>query len=197
MELPSQDSQPQMSRAGLILALYGGLSVVAILVAAGRDDLDIYHIGEARSSAWLLLSPAIGLAVGLLVVLLSRLAVTRFAWARMLHRDFRGLLGPLSLKEIAILAAASSVGEELLFRGALQPWIGLWPSAIVFAMLHVGPGQRFVRFLPWTISALAMGVVFGYLFVWTGNLGGAIVAHFTINYLNLQHITRTELPPAD
>src|SRR5437660_237853 len=76
-------------------------------------------------------------------------------------------------------------GEALLFRGALLPWFGPWWQAVVFALLHVGPGKRF---LPWTLSALAMGLAFGGLAVWTGNLGAPIAAHFMINFLNLRFI---------
>ncbi len=174
------------------MALYGALALVAVLVSAGRDDVDIYRIEGTSTGILLLLSPLIGIALGLGVVLLSRFAVHRFEWGRSLHRDFRAMLGLLSAREILVLAVASSVGEELLFRGALQPWIGVWPQAIIFALLHVGPG---LRFLPWTISAFVMGLAFGFLFQWTGDLGGPIAAHFTINYLNLIFISRVELPP--
>ncbi|RMH44836.1 MAG: CPBP family intramembrane metalloprotease [Deltaproteobacteria bacterium] len=191
MELPgSEPAGP--SRAGLIMALYGALALVAVLISAGRDDVDIYRIEGRSTATWLLLSPLVGAALGLAVVAASRAAVHRFAWARALHRDFRALLGPLTTREIVILAAASAVGEELLFRGALQPWIGVWPQALIFALLHVGPGMRF---LPWTAWAFAMGLVFGYVFEWTGDLGAPIAAHFTINFLNLLFIARVELPP--
>ena len=174
------------------MALYGALALIAILISAGRDDLDIYRIAGTSTTTLLLLSPLLGVAVGLAVVALSRLAVHRFEWARALHRDFRGMLGQLAFREIAVLAVASAIGEELLFRGALLPWIGLWPQAIVFALLHVGPG---LRFLPWTLSAFGMGLAFGAMFLWIGDLGGAIAAHFTINFLNLQFIARVDLPP--
>jgi membrane protease YdiL (CAAX protease family) len=82
---------------------------------------------------------------------------------------------------------ASSIGEETLFRGALQPWLGVWLQAIVFALLHVGPGKRFV---PWTLSAFVLGIAFGWLAVWTENLGAPIAAHFTINFMNLRYIVR-------
>jgi membrane protease YdiL (CAAX protease family) len=180
-----------MTRAGLILVLYGSLALLALLISAGRDDIDIYRIAGRSTPLWLALSPLIGLGVGLVVVFLSRLAVHRFDWARRLHVDFRGILGPLASREILVLAMASAVGEELLFRGALQPMIGLWPQAIVFALLHIGPGARF---LPWTASAFALGLVFGWLFQMTGDLGGPIVAHFAINYMNLHFIARFDLP---
>src|SRR5690606_21822183 len=164
--------QPAMTRAGLIMALYGSLALVAILISAARGDIDIYRIEGTSTPVLLALSPLIGLALGLVVVFLSRLAVHRFDWARRLHNDFRGILGPLSAREILVLAVASSVGEELLFRGALQPIMGVWAQAIVFALLHIGPG---LRFLPWTVSAFALGLVFGWMFQLTGDLGGPIV----------------------
>jgi uncharacterized protein len=188
----SHNSGPrQMSRAGLVLALYGALALTALLISAGRGDVDLYRIEGRSTTTWLLLSPLLGLAMGLLIVFLSRLAVVQFEWARALHRDFRSLLGELSGREILILAVASSVGEELLFRGALQPWIGIWPQAVIFALLHIGPG---LRFLPWTASALLLGAGFGYVYEYTGDLGAPIVAHFTINYLNLHFISRVALP---
>jgi len=180
-----------MTRAGLILGLYGALALVAILISAGRADVDIYRISGTSTHGRLLVSPFLGVAVALAVVAASRFATRRYYWAQQLHRDFRSLLGPLAGKEIVVLAVASAIGEELLFRGALQPWIGLWPQAVIFAALHVGPGSRF---LPWTASALALGVGFGYMFSLMGDLGGPMAAHFTINYLNLRFIARVENP---
>jgi membrane protease YdiL (CAAX protease family) len=184
--------EPPLGRAQLVIGLYGALAILAILVSAGRGDADIYRLDDGVSGLWLLVSPVIGLAIGFLVVWLTRVVSARFAWARTLHRDFRELLGPLTLRDIIILAAASSIGEELLFRGALLPWIGVWPQAIAFALLHVGPGRRF---LPWTVSALVLGVGLGYVADATGNLGAPIVAHFTINLLNLRYIVRVDLEP--
>jgi hypothetical protein len=181
-----------MTPAGLIMALYGSLALIAILVSAARGDIDIYRIEGTSTGILLALSPLIGLALGLAIVFLSRLAVHRFDWARHLHSDFRSILGPLTSREILILALASSVGEELLFRGALQPITGVWAQAIIFALLHIGPG---LRFLPWTASAFALGLGFGFLFELTGDLGAPIVAHFAINYMNLHFIARFELPP--
>lgn len=190
MQLPTQDRQHAMTRSGHVMALYAGLSLLALLIAAGRGDVDLYRLKSNTSVLDLTTGPAIGLGLGLLVVLLSRLSVHRFRWARRLHSEFRVILGDLSGQEMIILAVASSVGEELLFRGALMPWLGLWAQALLFGALHFGPGRKF---LPWTISALVVGVGFGYLTQWTGDLGAAIAAHFIINLLNLRYIVRTEL----
>lgn len=169
-----------------MIGLYGGMALLALVLAAGRGDPDLYRIGDPSGRA-LLLGPLAGVALGLAVVGLTRLATRHFAWARELHGSFRDLLGPLTGQEIAILALASSIGEELLFRGALQPWLGVWLQAVVFALLHVGPGKRF---LPWTLSAFVLGFAFGWVAVWTGSLGAPIAAHFTINFMNLKFIVR-------
>jgi membrane protease YdiL (CAAX protease family) len=192
MELPTQEQHTALSRSGHVLALYGGLSLLALIIAAWRGDPDLYRLGKSGGGAhMLLLAPFLGCLLGLAVVALSRLASRHLAWARQLCSEFRHILGELSGREILILAAASSVGEELLFRGALMPLVGLWLQALIFALLHVGPGRRF---LPWTGSALVIGVVFGALVQWTGNLGAPIAAHFVINFMNLHFIVRS---PAD
>ncbi|MBI4512450.1 MAG: CPBP family intramembrane metalloprotease [Deltaproteobacteria bacterium] len=190
MEFPGRTREPPVSRSSLILWLYAALSLLGLLIGVARGDNNLFLL-DNRNSLWLLVSPLVGVAAGLLVVFLTRLCVHRFTWARRLHRDFRALLGALTARDLLILAAASSVGEELLFRGALLPWLGLLPSSIVFALLHVGPG---IRFLPWTASAFLAGLLFGQLFLWLGDLGAPIVAHFTINYLNLNYIVRVDLP---
>ncbi len=179
------------TRSWLILGLYAGLALVAVVIGAVRGHPEIYLAGAVTAPWRLALSPVVGVALGLAVVFLTRLSVHRFDWARKLHRWFRGLLGALGARDVFVLAVASAVGEELFFRGALVPWLGIVGSAAVFALFHVGPG---LRYLPWTLSALVIGLIFGALFTGLGDLGAPVVAHFTINYLNLEFIVRTELP---
>jgi membrane protease YdiL (CAAX protease family) len=183
----SESPPPPLSRASLVIGLYGAMGILAFLIAAGRGDPDLYRLGGTPAAWKLVLGPVLGAALGLGVVGLTRLANKHFAWARELRSSFHDLLGPLTGREIIILALASSVGEELLFRGALLAWWGVWWQALGFVLLHIGPGKRFV---PWTISALVLGIAFGYLAKWTGNLGGPIAAHFAINFLNLRYVTR-------
>lgn len=79
------------------------------------------------------------------------------------------------------LALIPAVCEEMLFRGALQPlftsrWgihLGILATAVIFSAFHFD----FFGFLP----RFVMGVMLGYLFVFTGNLWVNIVAHLTNN----------------
>ena len=100
----------------------------------------------------------------------------------------------MSRAEVLALAVLSSVGEELFFRGAMQPTAGLWLTTTLFGLMHL-PHRR--EFWPWTVSALVMGLIFGVLTEQTANLAGAIIAHFVINFLNLGHaVTFAPATPA-
>ena len=171
-----------------MIGLYGAMALLGLLIAAGRGNPDLYRLGDPPG--WLLLvGPGIGVLVGVGVVGLTRLASKHFAWARYLHARFREVLGPLTGREIVIVALASSIGEEVLFRGALLPWMGVWLQGLVFALLHVAPDRKM---LPWTALAFALGGGFGVMAEETGSLGAPIAAHFMINFLNLRHIVSRE-----
>jgi uncharacterized protein len=83
---------------------------------------------------------------------------------------------------ILIIAVIPAIGEELLFRGIIQrlfsEWTrnhhaGIWISAIIFSALHL----QFFGFLPRTM----LGILFGYMLVWSGKMWIPITAHFVNN----------------
>lgn len=114
--------------------------------------------------------------------------------ARELEDELAALLAPLSLAEAVSLALISAVAEELFFRGALQGAIGFLPAAVLFALLHAGPGKGF---RVWTLFALAGGLALGAFVALRGPLGGAIVAHLLVNGVNLVRLARrAPQPPA-
>jgi len=130
-------------------------------------------------------SLALGLAFGSLVAVATRFLVPRLPWARNLHLELRPLARGLSTTGIVALAISSSLGEELLFRGLLQPWIGLWLQTLLFGLVHQLPGpSRWV----WVSWASLVGLVLGAIFQLTGSLAGPLAAHALINALNLSFL---------
>ncbi len=111
--------------------------------------------------------------------------VTR--WGDALARALAEALGPLSLPDALLLAAASGFAEELFFRGALQPRVGWLLASLLFGCVHFVPRREF---LPWTVFAVGAGFLFGGLFLWTGNLVAPIVAHAVVNGVNLPLLVR-------
>jgi membrane protease YdiL (CAAX protease family) len=73
----------------------------------------------------------------------------------------------------------------LLFRGLFQPWIGLWPQAILFGLLHQLPGPS--RWI-WVSWAFLVGLALGALFELTGSLLGPLAAHALVNGVNLSFL---------
>jgi len=170
-------------------AAYALLGIFAlVLVELWRGQSAFVH-----PDPWLVLGPAKrhvhsalwGVAFGSLVVAYTRIAVTRFAWARQLHAALRPFARGMSPAAIVVMAVLSAFGEEVLFRGLLQPLIGLVPQALIFGAAHQMRGNsRWV----WIAWATIVGLALGGMFQLTGSLLGPIVAHALVNGLNLAYL---------
>jgi len=103
------------------------------------------------------------------------------------------------LFNIFMVALLPALGEELLFRGVIQRifinWTrsvnwGIWISAILFSALHM----QFYGFIP----RMFLGVLFGYLLIWSGSIWLPIIAHFlnnSIAVIGLYFIDKQLLTP--
>ena len=171
----------------LAATFYAAMTVVAFVWAGVAGRLPFW-VGEAPSPGSVARWAAVGALFGLGVVILSHLLM-RFDFARELAATFRDVLGELSWTEALLLALFSGVAEELLFRGAIQPSLGLGLTSLLFAFVHWPMNARLI---PWTISAGLMGLAFGWAFERSGHVAGPVVAHFVINLINLRGLTRPE-----
>jgi len=169
--------------AGLV---YFGLFFMAIVVDAHHDVLRFPppSAGLPRSLA---VDMAIGFGAALPICWLTRLGVRKSVHLRELAREFQALLGSLETRETFFLSMFSALGEEFFFRGLVQSWVGLVPAALIFGLLHVGPGKRFI---PWTLFATVVGLMLGLLYEWRGDLLAPVAAHFGVNFLNLLFLPR-------
>lgn len=85
-----------------------------------------------------------------------------------------------------MIAVLPAIGEELIFRGIFQKvftnlfrsgHVAIWFTAFLFSALHF----QFFGFLPRFI----LGLVFGYLFFWSGTLWLPIISHFLNNAVSV------------
>ena len=106
---------------------------------------------------------------------------------RRLKWTFAQLFKDLKWHQIFVLAALSSLGEEILFRGAIQPFLGVWITSIIFALLHTDPEGKISV---WTLWAFVGGLVMGYATYSTGSLYPAIAIHFAVNFISIRRVSQ-------
>jgi membrane protease YdiL (CAAX protease family) len=102
------------------------------------------------------------------------------------HDTIIPLFGSLHPLSAVLIGGAAGVGEEWLFRGILQPIVGLAIASVVFGLAHVGTA----RMLPFGVWATGMGFVMGALAIATGGVLAPIVAHGVYDMLALHYIRR-------
>jgi membrane protease YdiL (CAAX protease family) len=105
------------------------------------------------------------------------------------------------LLAFVVIAILPAFGEELVFRGMLQPQlfratknihVAIWTTAILFSAFHL----QFFGFVP----RMLLGALFGYLYYWSGNLLMPMFAHFVNNgfsvlmlYLNQKGVSEMDM----
>lgn len=174
-------------RAAMVAAAYVGAGALATTVSVllGRNPVACEGWLGARGVPSILLSMGLGLPLGSATIAATRIAVQRSQWAHALHAALRPTVSGAGDVTLFALAAASSAGEELLFRGLLVPLVGVVASSIVFGGLHQVRGRARWGWMGW---ATVMGFLFGALFAATGSLAGPLLAHAVINHSNLRFL---------
>jgi membrane protease YdiL (CAAX protease family) len=88
----------------------------------------------------------------------------------------------IMILNVLVIAVMPAIGEELIFRGIFQKifynlfksgHLAIWFTAFVFSAIHF----QFFGFVPRFI----LGLVFGYLFLWSGTLWLPVISHFVNN----------------
>ncbi|MBO2010396.1 CPBP family intramembrane glutamic endopeptidase [Hymenobacter negativus] len=86
---------------------------------------------------------------------------------------------------VVVIALVPAISEELVFRGVIQknlvrwfsPHVGVWLGAALFSAIHF----QFFGFVP----RFVLGLILGYLYLWSGNILVSMAAHFTQNAFQL------------
>ena len=102
----------------------------------------------------------------------------------------RPLFAQARVWQILLVSALAGAAEELLFRGLLQPLVGLAAASVIFGAVHVG-GRAFIGYGAW---AACIGAFFGWLMIATGGLVAPVVAHAVYDALALAYV---RFGPAD
>ncbi|MDF2627499.1 MAG: aminopeptidase-like protein [Symbiobacteriaceae bacterium] len=168
----------------LRLLLIAGLAAPVLMSAAGW--LLPFLVGRRPPNLLAPVTPwalTVGVAAGLAsmsaVWLLSRIHPVL---ERALRRS--GVKVGLDAIELAgyplmlLIVTASAFGEEMLFRGGVQPVLGLLPAAFLFGFSHGGWRREMWAYV---LAATFSGALFGLVLQLTGNMWMPIVAHVVHN----------------
>ena len=175
-----------MSANRLLLVAVGGETALALGALAW---IDLRRL--PLDSGPLFKSVAVGIASAALFALANFYLLRRapaVAGVRSIRRLYSEILKPLFAEiravDMVLIGLAAGVGEELLFRGAVQAEFGLVLASLLFGAMHIG-GSGTVAFGCW---AALSGLALGWLAIWTGGLLAPTVAHAVYDTLALAYI---------
>jgi uncharacterized protein len=172
-----------------------GFSLIGYLIIENFQNITFMEVLLSGEVLWKQL--AIGLAFGYIaaavgwkIIETDTLFPVRVFFSEMI-RSFR-----LTKSEIVFVSICAGVGEEILFRGAIQPMLGVWVTAILFVAIH-----GYLNPFNWRLSiyGLFMTVAIagiGYLTVYFG-LISAIAAHTMIDIFLLYKLSHYKAPQED
>jgi membrane protease YdiL (CAAX protease family) len=191
-----------MMMQGVLLFVAGAGGALGLASALGYRWADYFNPRRLGAGWWLL-------AAALLIVVVLPLMSVIIAWNAGAHfpsalhdfevwarasEDRAAVLTKFLTKfnsgarfavGVVVIALVPAVAEELVFRGVIQknlvrwfsPHVGVWLGAAIFSAIHF----QFFGFVP----RFVLGLVLGYLYLWSGNILVSMAAHFTQNALQL------------
>lgn len=166
-----------------------GFTSVGGLIIEQFQDRRFFHIFFGNYS--ILMQVLIGTAYGVLAAFLAwRLIMTPILADT--RKFFGALIRNLNLRfiDIVFISFCAGAGEEILFRGAIQPYLGIWITAILFVALHgyINPFNWRISIYGILMCLIIAGI--GYLNDHVG-LTSAIAAHFMIDVYLFTALTNT------
>ena len=134
------------------------------------------------------------LIIGMCLGILSGLFAWRIIKLKILQpvrEKYQNVIGSLRMNigTIVIVSICAGVGEEILFRGILQSYFGIWVTAVGFVAIH-----GYLNPFDWRISIYgaymtAAIIAIGYLNQLYG-LTSAMIAHTIIDIILFVKLTR-------
>lgn len=169
-----------------------GLSTLFFFGLGGILIIEIYHekrFLEELFRGWRLdFQIMIGIFYGFLSSLICMLLINmKFFKAEKAY--YSKLIANFELNNlnIILISLCAGIGEEIFFRAALQPMLGIWPTAVIFVVLH-----GYINPKNWKISIYGILMIFimvgvGYIY---RNIGliSVIVAHTVIDIVLFKNL---------
>jgi membrane protease YdiL (CAAX protease family) len=173
----------------LALATLIGMPLIAILVDRFSESVDL-RMALSGNGLWgqqVLWGSLAGLCIAMVAHLMIASPLLRevnTSYARMLGRF------QLSFSEVLLISLSAGVGEEILFRGAIQPFLGVAVTSVLFVAVH-----GYLNPKDWRLSVYGVFMTIG--IAWLGYLAetqgllSAIIGHTIIDVYLLIYLQRS------
>ncbi len=168
-----------LMNTALELAIFAGAVILFII-----GKVSLVKVLNGVQPLWMQLS--CGLAAGAVLGVLCGRLVTKVKF----FTPVKGLIGELITKyslntvDLVFISLTAAVCEELLFRGALQRAWGIWPSSVLFILLHGYFSFRDYKVMLYGLIMLLLSGAIGYSYQYLG-LFAAISFHFVFDLASL------------
>jgi membrane protease YdiL (CAAX protease family) len=189
IELPTLSAAGALARQLVSYAVLG--AAAAALAYAVRGGLPPIGFEFSLADLGLGLAGVLAYAAYNMAISLLLRRTSIIGW---LGRRNQTMFGKLPLWTMFLMAAIAGAGEEIIFRGWLQPIAGLFITSALFAVLHFLPNRfKWRHPATWGMAAVyfPVGLAVGWLYLWRGNLLGPIVLHALGDSLGLLFLARS------
>jgi uncharacterized protein len=174
----------------LSLATLIGMPLIAVIIDFFSERVNLQNTLMGVEPFWKQI--LVGISLGI-----SSAAVAHFVlsmpFMRTVSAKYVNMFSQFKLgwNEILFVSFCAGVGEEILFRGAIQPFIGIILTSIVFVAIHGYLNPKEWRISVYGIALTGVICALGYATVHIGILS-AIIAHFMIDVWLLHLLQREE-----
>ncbi|MBA4603714.1 CPBP family intramembrane glutamic endopeptidase [Thermoactinomyces mirandus] len=148
---------------------------VGVPVLWWQGKLQKNYFSFDSGSMWIL-----GLGAAALILLVEAVLIKWFPQSWMDDGGINRLLfKDRSLVHILVISFLAATSEEILFRGVLQEWLGIWVTSVLFVLLHT----RYLR--KWLLVTVVffISIGLGFLAESCQDLAPVIIAHSLVDFI--------------
>lgn len=153
------------------------MSPIGLVLVVWLQEKTIYNLFFAHNLSWTV-QFLVGTTYGIVgaMAAISLLKIPYFEPVKFFFAEtFEGI--ELRALDILLISICVGIGEELLFRAGIQPFLGVWITSVIFVLVHgVYLDPRRMPFFIVGLFMILLSSGLGYLFEYV-SITSAIVAH--------------------
>lgn len=186
----------QFGRKPLLLLSLFSLIVLSLLGFFIILNFQDRSLEDALFGATWTIQATFGVVYGIATALIA-ISMVNLPFFRPVQLFFRTLFSSpdIRLIDVLLVSLSAGIGEELLFRAGIQYFIGIWPTAFVFILLHgylTRNGRWFLMGLSMVFLSAGLGYLYEYLGLLTAMVGHTVYDFITILYFKNRRIVVEE-----